>query len=113
MRKVFAIRHQAAGVFHEALFLDAPTEEQTKEVLRVLAYRHGTAHPKSGETYWWKVEEIPVHEPRDALRLATAEDLMNAARARDALAAASPDAGVSPVARFGAHGVGTVKNPGE
>jgi hypothetical protein len=61
--KAFAIRHQAAGICTEWMFAERPTSAQLDAVDAVLAQRHGTSHPKTGEPYWTVVVEFDLLGP--------------------------------------------------
>jgi hypothetical protein len=73
MKKVFAIRHQAAGILTEYMFSEEPTQAQLAAVGEICAQRHGTKHAKTGETLWLKVMEMQLLEPSDTIEVSRLE----------------------------------------
>ncbi len=58
LKKVYFIRHQAAGILTDVVFIGAPPSQEALDLAaKKLAAVHGTTHPKSKEPYWLTVQE--------------------------------------------------------
>ena len=105
--KLYFLRHQAAGILHDAPFSAPPTQAEIAPLLNRCATSHGNTHHKTGEDYWTKVicvdTSLPVDHPD---RTCT----HGGARGESAAEADAKAAGHCPIRegeivpeRFGAH----------
>jgi len=60
VKTVTLLRHQVAGYLHDFPFAEEPSAEQLKPIAELMARRHGTKHPKTGEPYWLRAETFSV-----------------------------------------------------
>ena len=101
---VFFLRHQAAGIVHDHPFASRPTDAQIAPLRSLLEWRHGAAHPRTGQAYWMDVVAIEVHED-GAIPVV---DIPAGAPGPRGRASA---VGVGGFADLSAHGNGFVRNP--
>jgi hypothetical protein len=98
MSKVYLARHQAHGPLWQFPFASAPTDDQLAVLANYCARLHGEKHPKTGEAYFLKVEELELLTPSDVPQAL----IPAGGSSRDNTAA---------VGQFGVSGVGHVSNP--
>lgn len=65
MSKIYFVRHQAAGVVHTRPFLAPPSDAQVEAVKRLCFQSFGATHPKDGQPYWVRIEEVDALGPSD------------------------------------------------
>ncbi len=65
MSKVYLARHQAHGMLWQFPFASVPTDEQLAILANYCDRLHGEKHPKTGEDYFLKVEELEMLTPSD------------------------------------------------
>jgi hypothetical protein len=99
MAKIYLLRHQAHGYAVSYPFSSPPTEGQLGPVRALLAAVHGHKHPKSGEPFWDRVEEIEVLGPSDVPKVSLPGEEPAAGR------------GAGEFTDLKAEGRGSVRNP--
>lgn len=60
MKKIYFVRHQAAGVVHQYPFAELPTQAQVDAVAAICNQQHGATHPKTKEPHWVQVWDVNV-----------------------------------------------------